>query len=143
MGIIIREASMIDSVSIAKLSGQLGYPPDEELIAKRLSVLLHNQDNGVWIASIEKEVVGWVHGFYTRRIESDAFAEIGGLVVDSAHRQKGIGKLLVQEVCTWAATKGCPKLRVRCNEKRKDTHQFYQQIGFETAKNQKVFDKKL
>lgn len=86
-------------------------------------------------------MVGWVHGFYSLRVESDPFIEIGGLVVDENHRQKGIGVQLVEKVNTWASTKGCNKLRVRCNTIRLESHEFYNLIGFTLNKEQKVFDR--
>jgi hypothetical protein len=36
--------------------------------------------------------VGWIHAFVAHGIESDAFAEIGGMVVSQKHRGIGITK---------------------------------------------------
>lgn len=142
MKILIRTAEIEDSESITELSNQLGYPSEIIEVQKRLMELLQNNDNCVFIALEGEKVVGWVHGFYSRRIESESFVEIGGLVVDTEYRKKGIGKLLVDEINKWSSTKQCDKIRVRCNTVRKESHLFYQQLGFEINKEQKVFDRR-
>lgn len=143
MKILIRTAEIEDSRSITELSNQLGYPSEIIEVQKRLMELLQNNDNCVFIALEGEKVVGWVHGFYSRRIESESFVEIGGLVVDIEYRKKGIGKLLINEINKWPSTKQCKRIRVRCNTVRKESHLFYQQLGFEINKEQKVFDRRL
>lgn len=139
----IRNAEIKDSKSIAELSNQLGYKSENIIIQKRLAEILGNNDNCVFVALENKKIVGWIHGFYSRRVESDPFIEIGGLVVDTSYRKKGIGKLLVEEINNWSHSKKCEKIRVRCNTVRTETHTFYLKIGFEINKEQKIFDKSL
>ena len=139
----IREAELKDAVSLAELSGQLGYATDSSLIQNRLTPLLKDHNHCVFTAVTNDQVIGWIHGFYAMRVESEPFVEIGGLVVSDDHRQKGIGKELVKQVAEWCRLKGCVKLRVRCNVIRTDSHQFYEKIGFATNKEQKVLDKPL
>jgi len=98
-------------------------------------------DNVVFVACISKKVVGWIHVCINFRIESDSYAEIGGLVVDENYRGKGIGKLLVEEAERWAQEKKFTKLRVRSNVIRKNTHRFYLHFGYKEEKEQKVFGK--
>ncbi|MGF1672048.1 MAG: GNAT family N-acetyltransferase [Balneolaceae bacterium] len=143
MKFLIRNVEIEDSESLTELSNQLGYKSELIEVQKRLMEILKNNDNCVFMALEGEKIVGWGHGFYSRRVESDPFVEIGGLVVDIEYRKKGIGKLLVEEIKRWASTKKCKKVRVRCNTIRKETHIFYQKLGFEITKNQKVFDKRL
>jgi len=84
--------------------------------------------------------VGWIHVLKAIRIESKPFIEIGGLVIDKNYRKQGIGKLLVNKARVWTKENHIDKLRVRCNRKRADAHQFYQAIGFIESKEQKVFE---
>lgn len=140
MSVIIRQAVLEDTASIAILSGQMGYVPDESAVRNRLTEILQDQGDCVFVAVFEGTVVGWIHGFYTRRIESDAFVEIGGMVVGQQYRQKGIGRGLVDKVLNWAKTKNSQKLRVRCNTIRTETHIFYEKLGFKCSKSQKIFD---
>ncbi|MDX5422095.1 MAG: GNAT family N-acetyltransferase, partial [Hymenobacteraceae bacterium] len=85
-------------------------------------------------AVLDDRLIGWIHGFYTLRLQSGAFVELRGLVVDENYRRTGAGRKLVEQVRAWAKQKGVRKVRVRCNTKRTDTHTFYKAIGFEEVK---------
>ncbi|MGB0177179.1 MAG: GNAT family N-acetyltransferase [Owenweeksia sp.] len=143
MELSIRKAELKDSGSLAELSHQLGYISDDNAIQKRLEHLLKDRNHCVFVAVKGDKVLGWIHGFYTLRVESDAFVEIGGLVVDNHHRQKGIGRMLVEQVIDWSLSRECEKLRVRSNVIRTDSHRFYENLGFTTNKEQKVLDRHL
>ncbi|MEZ4803180.1 MAG: GNAT family N-acetyltransferase [Gelidibacter sp.] len=137
---IIRKAILTDSGEISTLTAQLGYISDSQSIYTRLNALLNHEEHCVYIAVSEGVIVGWIHGFFALRVESSPFIEIGGLVVHEAFRNRGIGKSLIDEVKIWATTIGCDKLRVRCNVKRIESHEFYKNIGFKETKEQKIFD---
>ena len=93
--------------------------------------------------STEAEVVGWVHVFQTVRVESESFAELGGLVVAEEHRGSGIGSALVTAAEQWAKAQRIGKLRVRTRSGRADAHAFYRRMGFSLNKEQHVYDKPL
>lgn len=137
----IRQAETDDAHSIAALSDQLGYPADTRQIKARLETILSLPDNCVYVAVLQEKIVGWIHGFHTFRVESDDFVEIAGLVVDETTRKMGLGTALIEHVQTWAQTKGCTSLRVRCNTMRTESHKFYLHLGFSESKEQKVFGK--
>ena len=143
MNIRTRRAVLEDYKPLAKLSEQLGYPSHENDIKQRLSEILKKEDHCVFVALHNELVVGWTHAIRSLRIESDDFVEIGGMIIDDTHRRRGIGKLLVNEVDKWALKNNCQKVRVRSNSIRKESHAFYQKIGFKINKEQKVYDKKL
>ena len=143
MEITIRDAEINDSESITELSNQLGYQALNTDIQNRLKKLLESPDNCVYVATESRKVVGWIHGFYSMRVESDFFVEIGGLVVNENFRKNGIGKKLVGKVIEWTELKNCSTVRVRCNVIRKESHKFYENIGFEINKEQKIFNKPL
>jgi predicted N-acetyltransferase YhbS len=143
MQIIIRTAEEHDAAPITDLSGELGYENKKEDIQNRLKLLLSDDDHCVFVALYNDKIVGWIHGFFTVRIESDFFVEIGGLVVKNNVRGNGIGKKLVDKVIEWAEFKKCRIIRVRSNVIRKESHRFYENIGFKINKEQKIFDKRL
>ncbi|MFB3920620.1 MAG: GNAT family N-acetyltransferase [Terriglobia bacterium] len=87
--------------------------------------------------------VGWVHVFVCHLVESDAFTEIGGLVVDEKWRGAGIGRLLVEQAEAWARAKGCTSIRLRSNIIRQEAHQFYSKLGYRIVKTQHAFTKTL
>jgi len=139
----LRQAELKDVDFIHKLSVQLGYESTIEKTHNRLSEILNHADNCIYVCVDNENIIGWIHGFYSLRIESDSFVEIGGLVVDKNYRRNGIGKILVEKVIEWAHFKKSNKIRVRCNAVRTETHVFYNRIGFNETKEQKIFDIKL
>jgi len=132
----IRIATESDDQGINAVSTYLGYSelsPSAALL--KLRDLINSPDDQVYVAERNGEVIGWLHLFYARRLASDNFYEIGGLVVSPECRGQGVGKALVQH----ALNKGQGKFRVRCNELRVESHQFYAAIGFSSSKVQRVF----
>ncbi|WP_245539651.1 GNAT family N-acetyltransferase [Pontibacter roseus] len=136
----MRKITEQDAAAIARLSGQLGYSASVAATAQRIQAVLENRDHCGYVAVADEKLIGWIHGFHTFRLESDAFVEVGGLVVDADYRSKGIGLMLVEQVKAWALERGVHKIRVRCNSSRMEAHAFYRRIGFSESKEQKVFD---
>lgn len=143
MHIKIREAIPSDAVSIDQLCSQLGYESQLNRTTTSLQFIINEPSHTVFIAETNDEIVGWIHVFIAVRLESESFAEIGGMVVDVRHRKNGIGTLFIRHAQKWALSLNVSKLRVRCNSIRKETHDFYLQRGFQNTKEQKVFDMKL
>lgn len=141
---IIRQAQITDSADIARLSSQLGYETLESEVEERLAYLLGDDDHAVFVMEGESSrIMGWVHVHGRHLIESQSFAEIGGLVVDERDRRKGIGKQLMRECEEWARTKGYEEVRLRSSGLRKDAHEFYKRIGYINVKWQEVFEVKV
>lgn len=138
--IYIRHISVKDAVPVTALSLELGYQMTvSETIANIASVDKSICDVA-YVALLDEVVVGWIHVFYTIRLESGPFCEIGGLVVSKNIQGKGIGKLLIEKARKWAAERNINKLRVRCNVVRAGAHEFYVKSGFTENKQQKVFE---
>jgi GNAT superfamily N-acetyltransferase len=76
-------------------------------------------------------------------VESETFAELGGLVVDESHRGKGVGAILLEKVEDWARQKGCAAISVRSNIIRHEAHKFYLAQGYNHIKTQHAFRKSL
>jgi len=136
----IREISEKDAESVATLSTQLGYESDIKQTSARIKCINNSNENCAFVALVNGEVVGWIHGFYTLRIESDPFIEIGGLIVDENYRNLKIGKQLIENVNIWAKKHQVKKLKVRCNIKRSESHKFYERLGFKENKRQIAFE---
>jgi len=88
-------------------------------------------------------VVGWAHVFVHALVESDTFAEVGGLVVDERERGQGIGKGLMSRVERLARARGARNVSLRSNIIRKDAHAFYEKLGYRIIKTQFAFRKTL
>lgn len=136
----IRPITENDAKPIANLSKQLGYSISTEETVENIRRVLADKDHAAFVACIDNQVVGWIHVLKAIRIESKPFIEIGGLVIDENYRKQGIGKLLVNKAREWTKEKHIEKLRVRCNRKRTEAHEFYLASGFTESKEQKVFE---
>ena len=143
MDIGIREAVLSDAAFIFMLNGQLGYSASLQEVESSLSKLLSLQDHCIYVAEAEGRVVAWIHAFRACRIESGIYSEIAGLVVDQAFRKLRIGRMLVGQVAEWSLHHRIKTLRVRCHVKREEAHRFYDRLGFDFLKEQKVFQKEL
>lgn len=134
----IRPAFQSDAKSINEVSRHLGYAEllDAEVEDKLLQ-LIHSTTDEVYLAESKGAVVGWLHLFLARRLASANFYEIGGLVVMPDFRGRGVGRALVNHVAKIHAG----TIRVRCNDHRPESHQFYKAIGFRDIKLQRIFEK--
>ena len=140
MSIRIRQAGMSDSISLARLSAQLGYPVSVQDLAGNMRIILCDSEQQLWVAELNGRVEGWLHAGIRFTLESAPYAEIIGLIVDENHRGKGLGKTLTASALHWARARGVEKLRLRTNTIRKEAHQFYEKLGFTQTKEQKVYD---
>lgn len=138
----IRNASISDVSDISELTEQLGYSATEFEIQERLKSMLNSNDHAIYVAFVPNgKIVGWIHVYESKRVESESFAEIGGFIVSEAFRRKGIGKTLLKTAEQWVAKNKLTKLRVRSKIEREDAKKFYSNLGFFVSKQQRVFDK--
>jgi len=139
MPLFIREATPSDSVTLATLSTQLGYPVTPELMHTRLT---HTPDpnRALFVAEQNNQVLAALEVAIMFAWESGDWAEIRGLVVLDTARSQGIGAALVEHAKQWTRERGHTKLRVRTNETRTRTHKFYERLGFTKTKSQRVYD---
>lgn len=138
----IRNATIRDAASIAKLSGALGYPATTEDIAARLERLLRREDQVVFVAETN-EVAGWIHAAEQEILELERFCEIWGLVVGEAQRRRGVGRRLIEAAEQWAGSRGLTKVMLRSNVLRPESHPFYERIGYTRYKTQHAYRKSL
>lgn len=136
---MIRKALVADSIAINNLSKELGYKVEEQAIVnKRIRVIIESDIHELFVFD-DGNIKGWIHAFVSNRVASPSFLEIGGLVVSSDFRRKGIGKELVNYVIKFAEEQNL-KVRVRCNSTRASTHEFYLAMGFSKTKEQHIFE---
>jgi GNAT superfamily N-acetyltransferase len=136
----IRPAEPGDVEALASLSLQLGYPVSEADVRAHLERGPSGEHRSLLVAVREGQVHGWVELATRSALESGAWAEITGLVVDEAARGAGIGSQLVAAARAWTRERGLARLRVRTNATRERTARFYERAGFELVKQQRVYD---
>jgi GNAT superfamily N-acetyltransferase len=133
-----------DSPSLADLNGQLGYSASPPVVRERLLRILASGNDCLRVALLEDgRMAGWIHAQLSQWLESDFRAEIGGLIVDTTLRRRGVGTLLVAAVADWARSRGAVELSVRCQLHRTEAHAFYAAQGFQRTKSQHVFRRRL
>ena len=139
----LRRARKSDAARIAELSGELGYPATAQEIKTRLAQLKPAAQHAVFLAEINKFVIGWIHVSVAPLLEVSRRAEVNGLVVAEGQRSHGAGAKLLEAAEKWARTKGCKGMSVRSNVIRERAHAFYERHGYQHFKTQKAFRKPL
>jgi len=141
---LIRTAVARDAPALALLAAELGYPNTVDETNGRLSTVMDAPENQVMVAETAvHEIVGWIHVFGAARVESEGFAELGGLVVAEAWRGRGVGSGLVASAERWALENAYFKLRIRSRVERAEAHRFFERLGFVGRKTQHVFERRL
>lgn len=140
--VFLRPATLQDAPALQPLVEELGYPASST--ASRLQRVLDSGDHRVLVAETPNGgIVGWAHVFGALRVESDPFAELGGLVVANAWRGRGIGRRLVAAAERWAYDNGYRSLRIRSRIERTNAHRFFELQGYADRKTQRVFERSL
>lgn len=140
-----------DLARVAALAAELGYPALAEDFAARFARLAADPAReGLLVAESPADapgaaprVLGWIHVQRRETFESEAHAEICGLIVDPAARRSGAGRALVAAAEAWALERGLARVRVRSNVVRAESHAFYPALGYARAKTQHVYEKRL
>ena len=139
----IREIAGSDAIAAARLSEELGYRISPEEMMQRIASLGKSPDRMVFVACLSGEVVGWIDVAVVHHLHSGTRVEIGGLVVSSGLRSRGIGRLLVERAEKWALQRGLKGMLVRSRIAREDAHRFYLREGYTRTKTSAVFTKEL
>jgi GNAT superfamily N-acetyltransferase len=143
-GTVVRKARADNITIITALCGQLGYPTTDAQVRHRFDDIQRREDHCVYVGEgPDGQVIAWVHVFLRPLLVSELCAEIGGLVVDRSQRGEGVGRLLLTAAEAWARERDCDRIVIRSNTLRKSAHAFYQSLGYETIKTQRVFSKTL
>ena len=137
----IRELEPGDAQAVSELTQQLGYERSAEEIRAWIGDGAH-ADQVAFVACVAGGIAGWIEVCVERRLQSEPFVLIGGLVVREGERGQGIGRLLCRKAEEWAWQKGVGKVRVTSRSTRDGAHRFYLRDGYEHVKTSLVFEKK-
>lgn len=141
--VVVRPMEAGDAEAVSVLAGQLGYVRSSAEVLEWVKRLPERAgEQMAWVACVGDEVVGWVEASVERRLQTEAFALIGGLVVKEGVRGRGTGRLLCREVEGWARAIGVGVLRVTSRSSRAEAHRFYLRDGYAQVKVSCVFEKR-
>jgi GNAT superfamily N-acetyltransferase len=132
-----------DGEAVAKLTAELGYQRTAEQVRGWLAALGETPRQAAFVAEVNGEVVGWIEVSLERRLQSDVFGLIGGLVVRDGLRGAGIGKGLCERAESWTREQGAARIRVTSRSTREGAHRFYLRDGYQETKTSTVFEKAL
>ena len=133
-----------DVPAVAALTGELGYPVEDEELTRRVTHLRSQPGNEVLVAVDEADrPIGWIHVGRMPTLETSDAALIGGLVVGEGQREGGIGTALVAAGEAWARASGATRMIVRSRTTRERAHEFYERLGYGRVKVSQVFEKSL
>ena len=138
-----REMCLEDAEAVAELSGQLGCLSSTTQVTERFLRLHQNPNDGLFAAVQGAKVVGWIHVYGVGLLETDGYAEIGGLVVDVSARRQGSSRQLLGRAEKWTAARSYLELRLRSGLQRLDAHEFYAAMGYKPAKTSYMFRKEV
>lgn len=144
MKFLIRTAAPQDAADIAALCAELGYASTVQQLRQRLHWVGPRATDWVGVAEQPGQpLLGWIHVAQRFALEDGHSAEILGLVAGAAARRRGVGRQLVAAAEAWSRRVGAPKLKVRSNIVRVESHVFYPALGFARSKTQHVYVKAL
>ena len=127
----IRLGDIADFEALAHLFCQLGYPEASEGLTERLETLLADPRADILVADDTHTLVGLATTFFVPVAhESGPWCRITALVVDVAHRGRGVGEALVVAAEQAARRAGCVRIEATSAVHRSDAHQFYEHLGY-------------
>lgn len=139
MDISITKATEKDIQSILELLYELDRPTpidDKEIKAFQNKIKDYFSDSQkiILLAKQDSKSVGLVSVIFLRRLNRVKLEMyIPELIVTKELRNSGIGKKLIQHCMTIAKKKGCYRIRLESGNQRKESHQFYKNLGFEQS----------
>ena len=148
--IFVRRATLEDYQAVCELFDEIDAYHRENLphIFKKhdgparepeyFSGLMADENVGMFVAETGEKMVGFVNAviretpdvpiFVPRRI-----AVIDNIVVRSAFRSQGIGKLLAEKIEAWAVEKRAGSIELNVYEFNEKAVSFYEKLGYQTV----------
>lgn len=84
------------------------------------------------VAEVEGKVIGTFHLTYLTYLAAAGKEDlqIEAVHVEEQWRNRGIGALMMQWAIDQAKARGCRRVQLTTDKKRKDAHRFYERLGF-------------
>ena len=129
--IVLRPATDGDAERIAGLFTDEGYPAGPSDIVERLERFA-SEHSRVIVADNGGEVLGFVAVHALPRFEhSDRVVRIMALVVDAGVRERGVGRMLMEEAERLGREVGAAFAEVTAGHHRPDARRFYEDLGYD------------
>ena len=143
MNCIIRKAIVSDSITLTRLSEQLGYSTTVEEVTERVKYLLNKQNYNIFVADYNNTVIGFISFEKYDLLYFLSGINITGLVVDINYRNKGIGQQLLYVAEQNAIENSLKYVRANSGSQRIEAHRFYRKNEYANERDQKRFIKNI
>ncbi|MEA2545683.1 MAG: hypothetical protein QOI09_956 [Chloroflexota bacterium] len=131
--ITLRTATEADAERIAGLFTDEGYPSGPSDIVERLE-RFGSEHSRVIVADNGGEVLGFVAVHALPRFEhSDRILRVMALVVDAGVRERGVGRLLMEEAERLGREVGAAFAEVTAGHHRPDARRLYEELGYDAS----------
>ena len=134
------EKDIKDIGVLIELLYELGRPKpqkDSDVDIFRTLVKKHvtDSDKKILVAELnDVEIIGMISIVFLSRLNRTTLEMyIPELAVLEKYQKQGIGKKLIDSCITLAKEKKCHRIRLESGNQRKESHQFYKNLGFEQS----------
>jgi ribosomal protein S18 acetylase RimI-like enzyme len=129
--VALRRATVADAQRIAALFTEEGYPAGATAIEARLGHF-DTDDSTVIVADHDGEILGFIALHVIARFEhDDSFVRIVALVVDSAVRDRGIGRVLMAEAERIGRQREAAFVEITAGHHRPAARHLYDSLGYD------------
>lgn len=143
-GPLIREAKSSDYSAIHQINSRdLGYDHPEEKVHLGLQRLINREDHCIYVACLDEKVIGYIHAYVCECLYVSPMVEILALAIKRDYQGRGVGRLLLRRLESWALENNLTAVKLLSGESRADAHDFYQKNGYQLLKRQMKFLKNL
>jgi GNAT superfamily N-acetyltransferase len=131
--VVLRPATDGDAERIAALFTDEGYPAGPSDIMERLSRFA-SPHSRVIVADVEGVILGFIALHALPRFEhTDRVIRIMALVVDAGVRDRGVGRLLMEEAERIGVELGAAFAEVTAGHHRADARHLYESLGYDAS----------
>jgi GNAT superfamily N-acetyltransferase len=129
----LRAATSDDAERIAAMFTDEGYPAGPTDIVDRLA-RFDGPGARVTVAEVGGEVLGFIAVHALPRFEhDDRFVRILALVVDAGVRERGVGRLLMEEAERFGREVGAAFVELTAGHHRPDARHLYESLGYDAT----------
>lgn len=141
--IVVRGMAVTDIVAAQPLLEQLGYKLDNAEIGRRYDAVARSPDHVLTVAEQDGRLIALCHAYLRPALDKPPEVVVQALVVDTAARGTGVGRLMMADAERWAAERGMSSVSLASHVARSAAHSFYEGIGYQRIATSHLFRKAL
>ncbi len=133
---VIRKATMKDAARIIELLIELGRPKPKQNEVKQFAAAIRkyisDKDKTILVAEIDSKVIGIMSLVFLPRLNRiGQEAWVPDFIIDREHRDRGIGRELLNRCKLIARKRNCWRIRLETGLTRKRSQKFYKLMQME------------